>query len=445
MNIHSQLSVVKEAIPTVIQLAVFIKFFDTAPTECPRALRTLSRTRRAWYNRMVVRLTLVLSCAALVACSVPKSRDCFPLRSQLELQTPEAPAPESVPESLADIVELTIIARGLNEPVALAQPAGEDERLFVAERGGRIMMLRPNSEPEVFADLSDRVATENREQGLLGLAFHPDVTASDRVFVNYTAREDGASYIIEFKVDKSNPDVLDLSTGKQLIRVGQPWPEHNGGHLAFGRDGKLYIGLGDGGGRGDPRGHAQRCDSWRGKMLRMDVDASQLSVNVIQMGLRNPWRYSFDRKTGDLYIGDVGARAWELLYAVPSTALTGHNFGWNIATGSRCATNRPCDRSGFTVPILEYDHGNGCAIIGGYVYRGNAIPELDGAYFFADFCSGMIRSIRWKNRQLQEHWNWRPVLSPRNSVRRITSFGQDQAGELYILSQTGTVWKLSRK
>lgn len=398
---------------------------------------------------MVVRLVLALSCAALVACSVPKSRDCFPLRSQLELKTPEAPTLESVPSSVADIVELSVIAQGLTEPVALAQPAGDNQRIFIAERTGRIVIVRPGdepgSEPVVFADLSDRVTSENREQGLLGLAFHPNLASSDRLFVNYTGREDGASYIMEFKVDKSNPDAIDLKSAKQLVRVGQPWPDHNGGHLAFGNDNRLYIGLGDGGGRGDPRGHAQRCDSWRGKMLRMNVDAAELSVEVIQMGLRDPWRYNFDRKTGDLYIADRGGGAWQLLYALPSTALTGHNFGWNIAAGSRCATNRPCDRSGFTVPILEYDRGNGCGITSGYVYRGRAIPELEGAYFFADFCSGMIRSIRWKNQQVSEHWNWKTVLDPRGRLRRLTSFGQDRAGELYLMSQSGTVWKLARK
>ena len=389
-------------------------------------------------------LRLLLALLVISACSVPKTRDCFPAKSQLTFETPSPPPLSVPPDSLADIVELAVIADGLAEPVALSQPAGDD-RLFVAERAGRILILQKGAEPIVFADLSDRVATGDREQGLLGIAFHPRFMEKERIYVNYTGREDGATYVVEFKFDKTNPDLIDMGSARQLLRLGQPWPTNNGGHLAFGPDGMLYIGTGDGGGAGDPRGHAQRCKSWRGKMLRMDVDADVLSVKIIQMGLRNPWRYSFDRKTGDLYLADVGANAWELLFAIPRAGLLGHNFGWNIAAGSRCRTDRPCDRSGFTVPILEYDRNSGCAIIGGYVYRGRAIPELDGAYFFGDFCTGMVRSIRWKDQQISQYWDWKPVLDPRGGIRRVTAFGQDRAGELYLLSLGGTVWKLQRK
>lgn len=413
---------------------------------------------RAWYNDIVPAQVLlrpvtaravtvtVAVIALLAACSSgPRTRDCFRTRSQLAFAPPAVPDARAPADSLADIVELIAVGRGLVEPMALAQPPGESERLYIAERGGRIVIVFPGDAPFVFADLSDRVITENRDQGLLGFVFHPEFQANKRVYVTYTGREDGATYVMEFRVDRSNPDLLDLSSGRQIIRLGQPWPERNGGHLAFGKDGYLYIGTADGGGRGDPRDHAQRCDSWRGKMLRIDVDAEAMAVEVIQMGLRNPWRYSFDRKTGDLYVGDAGASSWGLLYALSSTDLEGHNFGWNIATGARCTDDRPCDRSGFTVPVLEYDRSVGCAIVGGHVYRGSAIPELDGAYFYGDYCSGALRSVRWKNRQLSEHLDWKTVLDPRGRVTRIRSFAQDQAGELYILVADGIVYKLQRK
>ncbi len=387
-------------------------------------------------------ISAFLAMALALGCSLPRTRDCFPKRSARTIATEEAPAVASPPAALAETVALEVVATGLVQPIALAQPPGDSERLFVAERGGRIVILRPGARPVVFADLSDRVATEDREQGLLGIAFHPEHTVEERLYVNYTGRDDGATYVVEFRVAKGDPDKLDLSSGRQLLRIGQPFRNHNGGHLAFAGDGNLYVGMGDGGGRGDPRGHAQRCSSWRGKMLKVSVDSAQPTVEVVQLGLRNPWRYSFDRKTGDLYIGDVGVDSWEWIYAVDRTGFVGHNFGWNITAGSRCAGSRPCDRSGLTGPLLEYEHGDGCAVIGGYVYRGRALPRLRGMYFFSDFCSGFVRSFVRRGREVRDYWDWKNALDPQSRLRRVVSFAEDQGGELYLLSLEGTVFKL---
>jgi glucose/arabinose dehydrogenase len=357
---------------------------------------------------------------------------------------PEPVALSEPPAELAGAVKLERIARRLRRPVQIAAAPGDGARLFIVEEGGRILILRDGAvQAQPFADLSAWVARRHEEQGLLGLAFHPRFADNGKLYLNYTARKDGATHVDELRVDAADPDRVDLATRRRLLRIEQPWANHNGGGLAFGPDGKLYIGMGDGGAAGDPRGNAQNVDSLLGKMLRMDVDADEPAAAIVSVGLRNPWRYAFDRETGDLYIADVGQDKWEFVFAVAAGEIDGKNFGWNRTEGFACfPPGDDCDRAGITPPIMAYDHDTGCSITGGFVYRGKAIPALHGHYFFADFCTGLLRSLRWENGRVTALWNWKPALDPDSKLATISSFGEDADGELYLVSLDGVIWKL---
>jgi glucose/arabinose dehydrogenase len=358
---------------------------------------------------------------------------------------PEPARLTAPPEEVARAVKLERIARGLARPVAIIDAPGDAPgRLFIVEQGGKIRILRDGKVADKpFADLSKLVSRGHNEQGLLGLAFHPRFVDKLTLYVNYTDRS-GDTRVVEYKVESPAADRLDPASARELLMIDQPWGNHNGGHLLFGRDGLLYIGMGDGGAAGDPRDNAQNPDSLLGKMLRLDVDAESPKPEVIQVGLRNPWRYSFDRKTGDLYIGDVGQDRFEWVLAVPAGKLTGHNFGWNVTEGFRCFGAAECDRSRFTPPILDYDHRVGCSITGGHVYRGRAIPELDGVYFYADYCTAILRSLRWVDGRAVDLWDWRPVLDPDSKLSTLSSFGEDDDGELYLVSLDGAIYRLVR-
>jgi glucose/arabinose dehydrogenase len=279
------------------------------------------------------------------------------------------------------------------------------------------------------------------ERGLLGLAFHPRFLTNGRFFVNYTRRPDGATVVAEHRVS-ADPDVA-LSAGRVLLTVSQPYANHNGGMLAFGPDGYLYIGLGDGGGAGDPGNRAQNRFSLLGKILRLDVDAGRPYATppdnpfatgggrkeIWALGFRNPWRFSFDRATGRLYAGDVGQAVVEEIDLVRR----GDNHGWRIMEGNRCY--RPasgCDQRGLTLPVATYGHdGDRCSITGGYVYRGRAVPALAGAYVYGDFCSGEIFALAdGRSRVLLK------------TGLAIASFGEDQAGELLVVDLGGGVHRL---
>jgi len=337
-------------------------------------------------------------------------------------------------------------------PVDLASPPGDD-RLFVAEKGGRIRIIESGAVlPMPFLDLSGRVSTGG-EQGLLGLAFDPDYAANGRVVVNYTDLA-GDTRIAAFQVT-ANPDIADPASESLILGVDQPFANHNGGQLAFGPDGYLYIALGDGGDGGDPLQNAQSLTTLLGKLLRIDLEAAApygippdnpfagvaaARSEIWSYGLRNPWRFGFDRATRDLYIGDVGQSQLEEIDVGPDAEGHGRgaNYGWDVMEGDACFEPASgCDRSGLVLPVLQYDHSDGCSVTGGYVYRGIAIPALQGTYFYSDFCAGWVRSFRFANGDVTDEREW-PALQ----TDGVTSFGQDDRGELYLLTPGGTVYRI---
>jgi len=341
-------------------------------------------------------------------------------------------------------VRLERIVRGLRRPIAVVfAPGDARRRMFIVEQGGLVKIWEDGklaSRP--FLDMSALVERGGEEQGLLGLAFHPRFAENRRFFLNYTDREGGTTRVVERRASADDPDIAEEAQ-KLWLRVEQPWANHNGGHLAFGPDGKLWIGLGDGGSGGDPMGNGQDELALLGKMLRLDVDRPNVRPEIVAKGLRNPWRYSFDRKTGDLYIGDVGQNAWEEIDVVAFPQLGDRpNFGWNIAEGAGCYRRKTCKLAGMTPPAVEYPHPAGCSVTGGFVYRGRALPALDGVYFYADYCTGMLRSFRWKDGRVADAWDWKRALDPGSRLARLSSFGEDLDGELYLVSLDGVVYKL---
>ncbi len=344
------------------------------------------------------------------------------------------------------------VASDLAFPLYLTSPPG-DTRLFVVEKGGRIRIIEGDSVlAKPFLDLSAEVSGGG-EQGLLGLAFHPDYTSNGRFFVDYTGT-DGDTRIVQFHVS-ADPDQADASSAHVLLTVAQPYSNHNGGQLAFGPDGYLYIGMGDGGSGGDPQGHGQSAADLLGSILRLDVaadsgyavpadnpwaDSVGARGEVWNIGLRNPWRFSFDRVSGDLYIADVGQNEIEEVDVSPRAdgGGRGANYGWNRMEGRSCYGGRSCDTTGLVLPVVQYHHSDGCSVSGGYVYRGKRIPALDGHYFYADYCSGWVKSFRMENGKATDERSW-PSLAPGGS---IPSFGEDAAGELYVMSANGSVYRI---
>jgi len=361
--------------------------------------------------------------------------------------TNETPGPPqgAVPVTLQEI------ASGLSAPLYLTSPPG-DERLFIVEQPGTIRIVTGGGlAPEPFLDITAQVSSGG-ERGLLGLAFPADYAASGRFIVHYTNLE-GDTRVSRFQVS-ADPNRADPASETVLFAADQPFSNHNGGQILFGPDGFLYIGLGDGGASGDPDGRGQRLDEPLGSILRIDVAGPPAAglpyaippdnpfvatvgalPEIWSLGLRNPWRFSFDRATGDLYIGDVGQDQWEEVNYSPAAegAGRGINYGWDIMEGRHCFASADCDSAGLVLPVLEYDHGTGCSIAGGYVYRGAAIPELQGHYFYSDFCRGFVRSFRVEGGAAVDEFDW-PTLAPGGTV---LSFGEDAAGELYVLTGTG--------
>jgi glucose/arabinose dehydrogenase len=360
-------------------------------------------------------------------------------------------------------VSLRQIAVSDDPPLLVTSPPGDD-RLFVIEKLGAIRLLRDGVvEDPPFLDL--RAATggpvdaENREKGLLGLAFHPDYATNRKLYVYYTGHTVYRLNIIsEYTTFADDPDHADPASRRDILQIRDYDVNHNGGHMAFDASGYLVIGTGDGGGGGDPNENGQDPNELLAKLLRIDVDNPSGTLlygippenpyvlgggrgEVYAIGLRNPWRWSLDPATGDLYIGDVGQDLWESIFVVPAGTLDGRNFGWNVAEGRHCYEARRCDRSKFTAPVTDYPHEQGCSVTGGIVYRGAALPALDGVYFYADYCIGWIRSFRWASDGIRQHWDWRPVLDPDAQITQVSSFGVDAAGELYLLSLDGTIRK----
>lgn len=341
-----------------------------------------------------------------------------------------------------DSYDWQMIISGLQRPVDLQ--ADGSGRLFVIEKPGRIRILQDGQLlDQPFLDITDRVGSQGNEQGLLGLAFHPQYAENGRFFVNYT-NNNGDTVLARFQVS-TVPNSADPNTELRLLGVDQPFANHNGGVLAFGPDGYLYAGLGDGGSAGDPMGNGQNTNTLLGKILRMDVDSAEPYVvpsdnpfgnEIWAYGLRNPWRLSFDKVTGDLYIGDVGQGVWEEIDFLAAGSAGGTNFGWDFREGAHDYEGGGPE--GMIDPVAEYTHPEGgCSVTGGYVYRGS-MPEWNGIYLYGDYCTGIIWGL------IRSNDGWQKQLLFDVDVT-ITSFGQDEAGEVYLVSDTGTIYRLSQK
>ncbi len=338
---------------------------------------------------------------------------------------------------------LTLVAEGLEQPLGLTHAGDGSNRLFIVEKTGRVRVLRGGELLETpFLDLSLKVST-NSERGLLDIAFHPNYPENRLVFVHYNDTN-GNTVLAEFQTSEDGTQLL-TDSETVLLTVEQPYANHNGGELEFGPDGYLYMALGDGGSGGDPEGNGQNLDTLLGSILRLGVDEVSVGegryaipednpfVNgegarrlIWAYGLRNPWRFSFDRETGDLWIADVGQNQWEEVNKQDADSAGGENYGWNIMEGGHCYQRETCSQEGLTLPLLEYDHSVGNSITGGYVYRGAALPELVGSYLFADFGNGNL----W--RAAEEADDWTSELLQQTGMN-ISSFGEDEAGELYIV------------
>jgi glucose/arabinose dehydrogenase len=422
-----------------------------------------------WVN---IRTTAAFLVVALASCRDGRAPDRPPVRQPPGTPGPHSPADpagttpvpasdaapdEGPPAGTADVVPvppevasqivLEDVAHGLARPVLLTvAPNDARRRLFIVEQRGAIRFLENGKRSDKTFFAITGLATGN-EQGLLGLAFHPAFATNGKLYVHYTTR-DKASHIDEYRVSATDPDAVDMTTRRELLVVAQPYSNHNGGHLEFGPDGKLYTGLGDGGSANDPERNGQNPRTLLSKILRLDVDATTPKPESVHMGLRNPWRFSFDRKTGDLFIGDVGQNLWEYVFAVAGDDRRQHNFGWNVLEGSHCfdaatgGNKKTCDKTGFTLPIAEYGHDAGCSITGGIVYRGKALPALDGRYFYADYCTGLLRSLVWTRGVVREHWDWKRAIDKQGVLTQISSFGVDHDGELHVVTLTGSIYKL---
>jgi glucose/arabinose dehydrogenase len=350
----------------------------------------------------------------------------------------DSPAPAAL-AAAPPAVALKKLPFAFVQPVYVTAPPGDTARLFVVEKGGRIVIVKDGALlAKPFLDVSGKVS-KGGEQGLLSMAFHPRYATNGRFYVNYTNLS-GDTRVVRYRVSATNPDVAVASSSRVLLRVGQPYSNHNGGQLQFGPSGRLFVGMGDGGSGGDPQHHAQDSRSRLGKLLRLNVDVSPVTVGIYAKGLRNPWRFSFDRSTGALWIGDVGQNAWEEIDYLKPGRPAGANLGWNGYEGTHvydAGVAARLNKSSLTWPVAQYSHTVGHSVTGGYVYRGSAIPALRGYYLFADFQSGRVWAKKGPG-------GARSTLSGADGlVSQVSSFGQDATGELYIVSLAGTVYRIA--
>jgi glucose/arabinose dehydrogenase len=336
----------------------------------------------------------------------------------------------------------------------LTSPPGDTARLFVVEQPGQIWIIQHGQKLQApFLDIRDRVSSGG-ERGLLSVAFHPNYAANGFLYVNYTDLQ-GDTRVERYTVSATDSNAVDTTSHKLILFVPQPYPNHNGGLVMFGPDGMLYIGMGDGGSADDPQNRAQNRDLLLGKMLRIDVDrgdpyaipagnpfaAGGGAPEVWALGLRNPWRFAFDRAAGLLYIADVGQDQWEEVDVHVASA-AGVNYGWRILEGAHCyipAPSTPCDSPELEPPAVEYSHQDGCSVIGGFVYRGTRSPALVGQYFFADLCGGWLRSFTYAGGHVTTRTLWTPDVS----LGTPLSFGEDANRELYLLA-SGSVYRLAQ-
>jgi glucose/arabinose dehydrogenase len=364
----------------------------------------------------------------------------------------ESPIPriQSLPNP-ANVV-WNLIASGLEKPTDITSPGDGSGRVFVLEQVGRIRILQ-NGEllPSPYLDISSMVGSDASERGLLGIAFHPNYAENGFFFVNYTDR-DGNTHIVRFSVSADNPNLADPASRLELIRVQQPYGNHNGGSLAFGPDGYLYAGLGDGGSGGDPHDSGQSPNTLLGKILRFDIDGGQPyaipadnpfaagggEAEIWAYGLRNPWKIAFDRANGDLYIADVGQNQWEEINFSPAGSPSGQNYGWRLMEASHDYSGTLYDASALILPVAEYSHAEGCSVTGGQVYRGQALPDWQAVYLYGDYCSGNIWGL------LQTESGFVNSLLFKTNFS-ISTFGLDDGGEIYLGEYGGNIYRLESK
>ena len=363
--------------------------------------------------------------------------------------TPESQQPPSWPD-----IALVETHSGLRNPVDLASARDGSGRLYVVEQIGLVQEFTDGVKGQSpFMDIRDRVSCCG-ERGLLGIAFPPDFASSRVVYVNYTTTAPGGLHtrVSRFTL-RDDIHQVDPASETILMQFPQPWRNHNGGQVAFGPDGNLWIGTGDGGSGGDPQDNGQKGQTLLGKLLRIDVTSTtdapyaipednpfvgndEFLDEIWAYGLRNPWRFSFDRETGDLYIADVGQNAWEEVNFQPATSPGGENYGWRITEGLHCFNpSVGCSTAGQTRPVAEYDRLSGLSITGGYVYRGQDQPSMQGIYFFADYVTGRI----WGLRNMNGLWETKLLM---DSAHSVSSFGEDEAGNLYLVDYSGTILQI---
>ena len=371
-----------------------------------------------------------------------------------------------VPTASGATLKAVRVAQGFQRPTHAAAAPLDPRRLFVVDQPGRIRIIADGVlRAQPFLAIEDRVACCN-ERGLLSLAFHPQYASNGRFFVYYTD-QNGDVVIARYRVS-ADPDVADRASERILLTIPhRTYGNHNGGQVAFGSDGYLYAGTGDGGGGGDPLENAQDGGALLGKLLRLNVDVDTPPYYAIPptnpfvgpgdprdeiwaIGMRNPWRFSFDRGTSDLYIGDVGQDSWEEVDVQPATSAGGENYGWDVFEGDHCYEPAPAPMcpnppTGFTMPVVEYDHGQGCSITGGFVYRGCRMPDLRGTYFYSDYCTPFFRTFRGVTGGVVQQQADRTSEILPNGVTHVVSFGEDARGELYFVTQegdTGAVYRI---
>ena len=331
-------------------------------------------------------------------------------------------------------LRLVKVIGGLASPVHVAVPRSEPGRLYVVEQAGRIIVVENGRAVRTFLDIRNLVLSGG-EQGLLSVAFHPNYAQNHRFYVDYTDLS-GDTRVVEYRSDGTEAIP---GSRRQLLFINQPYPNHNGGQLVFGPNGLLYVGMGDGGAGGDPENRAQNPRSLLGKLLTLNINVQSPRPRIAALGTRNPWRISFDRRNGDLYMGDVGQNAWEEIDYRPRAKLGQlANYGWDAFEGRSSYEPKRLGPGQLVRPVHVYGHGGGhCSVTGGFVYRGSAVPAARGRYFFGDYCSGIV-------------WSLKMSAGRATSVRRepftvpsLSSFGEDVRGELYLVSQGGTIYRLA--
>ena len=399
-----------------------------------------------WRLRMIGAWATALIAIVVMACEIGSSVPAAPTA---------APSVPPVGSSLVEMsVERAFPAISFERMVGLNFAGDASGRLFLTLQPGRIMVFDNDQDvgsASLFLDIRGHVSDRGNEEGLLGLAFDPHYTSNGRFYVYYSAANPRRSVVSSFSVSSDDPNRADPESELVLLEVPQPYSNHNGGQLVFGGDGFLYVGLGDGGSRGDPRSNGQDVSTLLGAILRIDVSSSDgeegyavppdnpfvggadAREEIWAYGLRNPWRFSFDGETGDLWAADVGQN----LYEEVNLIRPGRNYGWNTMEGAHCfQPSGNCLTEGLEMPVVEYGREGGCSITGGYVYRGSRLQTLYGAYVYGDFCSGKLWALRYDGARVTEH------LQLADTNMRIASFGEDQSGDLFILSFDSKIYRL---